>query len=361
MRARFLLAALVVLTAALPAAGQEFLPSNLPGWTAGPLSRVGSRDFQKAAGGLGPVLREYGTQFLETRTYSRGDLRLAVVVYRMNDASGAYGLFTFLRDEHMESGKLGRFSALSSSRALVLVGDLVLDVSGSSLTSQTADLNALASQLYPRARLGTLPAVGEHLPAKGLVPHTQRYVAGPIALGRVLPPASGDWVGFSDGAEVILARYRIQGEEITLLVASYPTPQVAARRMGQIEGQALGSSNGKGEVAVKRSVSLVAIAVGATSKGAAESLLGSVRYESDITWNEPGYSANDPTIPQMVLQAIFGTGGMLILTIISGVLFAGFRLLIKRLFPGKIFDRPENVEILQLGITSKPIEGKDFY
>ena len=52
---------------------------------------------------------------------------------------------------------------------------------------------------------------------------------------------------------------------------------------------------------------------------------------------------------------------MLILTIVSGVLFAGFRLLIKRLFPGKIFDRPENVEILQLGITSKPIEGKDFY
>ena len=29
--------------------------------------------------------------------------------------------------------------------------------------------------------------------------------------------------------------------------------------------------------------------------------------------------------------------------------------------PGKIFDRTADVEILQLGINSKPVEVKDFY
>jgi hypothetical protein len=41
--------------------------------------------------------------------------------------------------------------------------------------------------------------------------------------------------------------------------------------------------------------------------------------------------------------------------------FGGFRLLAKFLAPGKIFDRNTEVEILQLGINSKPIDVKDFY
>jgi hypothetical protein len=39
----------------------------------------------------------------------------------------------------------------------------------------------------------------------------------------------------------------------------------------------------------------------------------------------------------------------------------GVRLLVKKLLPGKIFDRPERMEIIQLGLSSKPIEAKDFY
>jgi len=36
-------------------------------------------------------------------------------------------------------------------------------------------------------------------------------------------------------------------------------------------------------------------------------------------------------------------------------------LLMKRLFPGKIFDRTSSVELLQLGLNSKPVNPDDFY
>jgi hypothetical protein len=35
--------------------------------------------------------------------------------------------------------------------------------------------------------------------------------------------------------------------------------------------------------------------------------------------------------------------------------------LIKKLFPGKVFDRPEDIEVLQLGLSGKRIDPRDFY
>jgi hypothetical protein len=44
-----------------------------------------------------------------------------------------------------------------------------------------------------------------------------------------------------------------------------------------------------------------------------------------------------------------------------GLGFGGFRLLVKFLLPGRVFDRASQVEILQLGLSSKPIDSRDFY
>jgi hypothetical protein len=44
-----------------------------------------------------------------------------------------------------------------------------------------------------------------------------------------------------------------------------------------------------------------------------------------------------------------------------GIAFGGVRVLTKRLFPGKVFDRPENVEVLQLGLSGKKIDPTDMY
>lgn len=359
---RRLLLTLGVLLLAVPAAAQDLLPPAFSGWQGEAPSRVASGRLEQVVGDLAPVLREYDALFLETRTYSRGKERLTVTVYRMKDPTGAYGVFTFLRTNKMAGGKLGKHSALSSDRALVMIGDLVLDVSGANLSPLAGDLNGLVSQVYPKARPGPLPTVGDYLPTKEMIANSRRYVGGPVALGRLLPLSEGDWLGFSEGAEAELARYRVRGEEITLLVAAYPTPQVAARWTARIEQLAATAPAGtKPRLVARRSVSLVTVVAGGSSQEAAEALLSAVRYESDVTWNEPKFSATDPSIPEMVLQAIYGTGGILILALVAGIGFGFLRVAIKHFLPGKVFDRTEAVEIIQLGLTSKPIDGKDFY
>jgi hypothetical protein len=42
------------------------------------------------------------------------------------------------------------------------------------------------------------------------------------------------------------------------------------------------------------------------------------------------------------------TGIILLISLIFGVFFGGIRVVLKRLFPQRVFDRPEDVDIIQL-------------
>ena len=49
------------------------------------------------------------------------------------------------------------------------------------------------------------------------------------------------------------------------------------------------------------------------------------------------------------------------LTVGLGIAYGGMRIAIKRLFPGKVFDRPEDIEVLQMGLSGKKIDSSDMY
>jgi hypothetical protein len=120
-------------------------------------------------------------------------------------------------------------------------------------------------------------------------------------------------------------------------------------------------ANGRQLVFGTRSGPLVAVLSGVNARSTAVPFLDKIRYGSQVTWNEPSQSYSDPGIGTMVVGAIMGTGAIMVLAIAAGIGFGGFRLLVKFFLPGKIFDRKDQVEILQLGLTSKPIKAEDFY
>jgi hypothetical protein len=63
----------------------------------------------------------------------------------------------------------------------------------------------------------------------------------------------------------------------------------------------------------------------------------------------------------MVVGGIVGTGAICVFALIAGVAFGGVRLIVKRFFPCKVFDRGSHLQVLQLGLGSKPINSDDFY
>jgi hypothetical protein len=366
---RICLGILCLAVAAHPAAAQGILPSNFAGWTATAVPTIIPPTALDPL--LGPdtaAFREYIVKSVEQRAYKQGSQAASVTLYRLRDPSSAYGAYTFLRSDALSAADLGSYASASHDRALIVVGEMLLDVSATANQARPsdADLKQLAGMLNKKADHTPYPFVGEHLPQKGRVRDSERYVIGPLSLAHFVPLGTDDWMGFDHSAETILAHYKVAGKDETLLIASYPTQQVAAAKFAGILRRFVFDPPGEvppGQNVLfgKRVSSYIAVVVGAPSRQAANTILDQVGYESNVTWNEPKQTLTEPSINSMIVEAFLGTGAIMVFAVAAGIGFGGIRVLVKIFLPNKIFDREKQIEILQLGISSKPIKAKDFY
>ena len=366
MKRHLFILASILLAAALPAFAQSSLPNTFARWTAGarsdivrpPASSPPSADVDLDA------LQEYGFVAGQTTTYTRGGDSLQISLYRMKDPSAAYGEYSYLRTPEMPRADLAEHSSLTRDRALILTGNLVLEIRGNDLSRHRSDIAALVGSVSRHAEPGLYPTLWQRLPATGFVERTDHYVLGPIVLSKLFASRDGDWIGFSQGAEAELAHYRYKSRELTLLIVDYPTPQTAQKKLSELEQKGIVNASaaaGAKPLFAKRSLTLVAIVSGTESQTEAEILLNQVHSGTEVTWNEPSFSFTEPGIGTMIVGAIMGTGIICAFALIAGLAFGGFRLAIKRLLPDRVFDRSSQMQILQLGLSTKPINAEDFY
>jgi hypothetical protein len=372
MRRLILLTTILFCFNAIPASAQGILPNSFGGWTGSskaglnpPAIYNGDKAASIFANQMSASRQEYGFVAGEEGAYSLGKDQLQVTLYRMKDPSGAYGWYSYLRLPDMPHASVSDHSAMSRERALVLVGNLVLDIHGNDLPTHAADLNALAAAVSPKAQQGPLPTISEHLPEKGFIDRSDKYILGPITLNQFFPVSQKDWLGFSTGAEAEVARYHVDGRELNLLIADFPTPQTAQKKLAELQTDYHvneGNTDPHGSpVFAKRAVTLLAIVFGARTKEEADRLLSAVQSGTEVTWNEPTFQFKEPPITTMIVGAIIGTGVICCFALISGIAFGGVRLIVKRFLPDKVFDRSSSMQVLQLGLGSKPINSEDFY
>jgi hypothetical protein len=360
---RWLAIMIISIACALPASAQGILPSGFAGWTAGtaplPAVRFATPEAQAAA-------YEYGYISGEKAEYTRDKgAPVEVTLYRMKDPSGAYGLYSYLRSPDLAHTGVTDHSVMSGEQALVLTGNVLLDIHGNDLPKINADLNALVAAVTAKAQQGPLPTLTEHLPEKGFIDRSDKYILGPVTLNQFFPVSQNDWLGFSTGAEAEVARYHVDGRELNLLIADFPTPQTAQKKLHELEqnyhvNEASTGPNGS-PVFARRSITLLAIVFGARTQAEADKLLDQVQSGAEVTWNEPTFQFKEPPLTTMIVGAIIGSGVICCFAMISGIAFGGFRIVVKRFFPDKVFDRSSSMQVLQLGLGSKPINSEDFY
>jgi hypothetical protein len=367
MRRLIPIAFLFLLVTSLPASAQSVLPSSFAGWNAAESSvLIPSTGLAVSLGSDAAIFREYSLKALERRQYAGPGGTADVTLYKFRDPSSAYGAFTYLRNDTFAPVDLSSYAGVTGDRGLIVVGAFLVDVSSKPARPSDADLKLLVASLDKIADRTPFPSIGDHLPEKGLVKNSERYVLGPRALAQIVPLGTDDWVGFDHSAETILGKYRVADKDVTLLIASYPTQQIAADKFkGMLRRFTFDPPGGvppnQTVLFGKRSSSLIAIVVGAPSREVANKLLDQVQYESQVMWDEPKHTLTDPTISSIVVGAFLGTGVIMLLAVAVGIGFGGFRAVLRIFFPNKVFDREKEIEILQLGIYSKPIQAKDFY
>jgi len=334
------------------------LPAQFAGWDVNE-SPAASVDPAAADETNAPVLREYGFQRLEKATYSRqGGRKLSVKAAVFADATGAYGAFTYYKTAVMQDESIGAQAASLRNRVLFYQGKVLVDAVFDRLTPMSAaELRELAGVLpIPAGNARNLPPLPNYIP-KQVDAKQAKYILGPVGLDRVGSPIPASLVDFKSGAEVVIARQPAKLGEATLMLIEYPTPQLAAEKFRELEAAHQPTAQPEAgkpsllDVAPffdKRTGPILVIAAGPLGLSEARALLGSVSYEADVTWNENTYVSKKDNLANLLFNIIVLCGIVVGLALVAGLAFGGFRIVMKRLFPDRVFDRPEDRELISL-------------
>jgi hypothetical protein len=352
------------------------LPAEFAGWQVkGVVAR--SDDPASADAVNAPVLKEYGFVRLEKASYTRDDGRnLTIRAAVFEDASGAYGAFTYYYSPEMEEETIGGQAAFLNNRVLFYQGNVLVDAVFDRMSVMSASQLRQLAGLLPQAVGGknnppslpgyllkrTFAGSSDRSSEKNLEKNTTKYILGPVALDRVGSPLPASMVDFKSGAEVVIGRYAMNAGDSTLMLIEYPTPQIAAERLRQIDASHQVTQQQPGVVPIldvgpffdTRTGPIIVIAAGPLSRSEARALMSSISYEADVTWNENTYVSKKDNLANFLFNAIVLCGIVVGLALVAGIAFGGLRLLVKRFFPDSVFDRREAMEIISLHLEDAP-------
>lgn len=362
MRKILLGLSLLAFASALPARAQQLLPSQFGNWTKGSCVAKPSAL---------AVSREAGLSDVQSCEYTSANNKIQIWIHKLHDPSAAYEVYTAGLHTGMMPSLVGSNAAVSENQLWMLTGNIVLRIESQNLASE-GDLRELVKSLDGHADKTPLPEIRSFLPSTGLIQGTQRYSLGPKgyeeavkALGRpdyaALAPELSIGPKSPADAEVMLAAYANgKGGQEVLLLALYPTPQLAEQQLHHLQ-PVLAAKQEFAGTTVERDASMLSLVLSPSTAEMATRLRKNINYETAVTWNEPAATLTDPSWFLVLKTVFYAAAAICVMAALGGLLYGVFRLLMKRLFPGKVFDRSSNVQLLQLGLNSKEIKSDDFY
>ncbi len=324
----------------LPPVPKALLPEAFAGWVspdpARKLTDAAAADPANAA-----ALKEYGFSGAASASYKRSGETLTLLALQFHDASGAYGAYSFYRQNGWPKEQIGAGATSNRNRVLFWLGDTVVDANFSRIGPMSgSELRELASELpLPDGSRALPPPILANLPKDKLDGQTTHYAVGPAGYagaGGVLPPSL---VGFDLGAEAVTANYSLRSNQATLTIIDYPTPQMAAAQEAKIRAYIKAGDQAqpawpkplldsdKVSIEVRRSGPLVALVSGDAIPEESHKLLATVHYEADII------SVPQPTDSEVkkTAQLLLGIAGLVIIgasaAILLGFFLGGFRAL----------------------------------
>jgi hypothetical protein len=365
---------ILLLAAALGAEGPSskltpspsLLPPQFSGWQLSGSHRT-SNDPGVADPANAALLKEYGFTDFQSGTYVRDDGRkLNLKAARFADASGAYGAFTFYKLPQMLKETIPDQAASLNERVLFYRGNVLVDVVFEKVSAMSAaELRELALALpLPVGNTRNLPSLPAYLPKLGYVKNTAKYVVGPVGLEKIGSPLPAPLVDFSVGSEVATGTYQTSDGQGTLILISYPTPQIAAEHLRQLDAARQPNPQQPGSAATlnigpvfdKRTGPMLVIATGAVSESDAKALLSLVNYEADVTWNENTYTGKKNNLGNLLLNVFMLCAILMAFSAVAGLAFGGIRIFFNRILPESLLHKKKDVGFISLNLSEGQVD-----
>jgi len=354
------LSVLLVPNIAFPASDSALLPDSFAGWHIAGATQTSANPAAADPLNAG-VLKEYGFTDVTSATYTRDDGRqLTLKAARFEDASGAFGAYTFYRTPEMQPEEIGDQAASRGQRVLFFHGKILLDATFTKLSAMSAaELRELSNDLPKTSETQSkLPDLAAYLPRQSFVPHSAKYILGPLAFEKAAPEFPQSTVDFGKSPEIVFADYRASNTDGKLMLIAYPTPQVAAGELTRIDALRQAQQLQPAPIATRRTGRILVLVAGRLTPDAAKTIASNVNYDADVTWNQNTYHNPKDNVGRVVLGGIFLSAVLIGVLLVSSVAFGGFRVAVKRLLPGKVFDRPDQIELIALHLSDQAPDGQ---
>lgn len=333
------------------------LPKAFAGWHEDPVSAKISHNPADADAGNAAVLKEFGLTDFQSASYSKdGDRKLSVRAIRFTDATGAYGAYTLYSQPGMQNEEIGRHGESAADRVLFMQGNVVVEAKfDRENVMSAAEMRELASDLpQPGGSLGEPPTLARWLPQPAFIEHSVKYAVGPKSYDLTGSPLPASSVDFSKSPEILTALYKSDEGAAKLTLISYPTPQIAGAQLRAIDQNRPSLlSSGTPDFQIKRTGPILAIVSGDASPSEAKSLLASVNYEANVTFDEPTFLGKRDNIGNLIVGVFTLIGFILAVALVLGIAFGGIRVVLKRLYPDRFFDRPEDNAVITLNLRDE--------
>jgi hypothetical protein len=259
-----------------------------------------------------------GLKDSETAAYENGPDKFTATSYRLADTTASLAAFDWRRQKDAKPSPLANLAVETKDGILVVRGNYLIELSG--YKPPAAELSAVLDSLVAVDNT-PLPALPSFLPSQDLVPNSERYIIGPVALQKFDPAIPPSVAAFHLGAEAQLGVFHSPKGDLALAIFSYPTNQMAMQKL--VEFQKLPGA------IVKRSGPLVAVIVSPPDPDEAERVLAQVRYEAQVTLHE-----RTPTtagqVGNMLVNIFVLIGILLVFSIVAGLFVGGFRTFLLR-------------------------------
>jgi hypothetical protein len=297
----------------VPAPPKPLLPEAFAGWVRTEAPKAVT-DPALADSANAAALKEYDFTKAETANYKRDGETLTIHALNFNDTSGAYGAYTFYRQNGWPKEDIGTGATSNHNRVLFWEGNTVIDATFSQIGPMSAaEMRELAHELpIPQGNKAIAPPILFNLPQPSLDKQTTHYALGPAGYagaGGVLPP---DLVGFDRGAEAVTANYSLPSNPATLTIIDYPTPQMAAAQETKIRNYIKAGNQAQpafpkplvdsdqASLEVRRSGPLVVLVSGDAIPDESHKLLATVHFQEELV-----------SIPQPMESEVSKTGRLL--------------------------------------------------
>jgi hypothetical protein len=352
----------------LPPVPKALLQQAFAGWVAAqPPKKL--TDAAQADPAHAAALTEYGFTDAALADYKRSSETLSLRALRFHDASGAFGAYSFYRQNGWPKEEIGSGATSDRNRVLFWVGNTLVDANFSRISPMSgSELRELASQLpMPEGGKALAPPILANLPQTSLEKQTTHYALGPASYagaGGVLPP---ELVGFDRGAEAVTANYSLRSNSATLTIIDYPTPQMAAEQETRIRAYIKAGSKAQppwpkplqdsdqASLEVRRSGPLVVLVSGDAIPEESHTLLETVHFESELmSIPQPTESEASKTAKFLVgitLLIVIGTSAAILL----GFFLGGFRA-VYRISRGKPASSIYDEEFISLNLRDSDDE-----